>query len=1388
MYKDLLQCEESILVLTPAAVVRSIKDNQVFRTAFVQQCLQVGNLVVCTDALIGRNLRVKNNLSVGGNEAIQGNLTVEGNLVVNGGQVIVGPITLQGDLTVNGNEIVNGNITAVDITATGNFLASDNSYTFTSDLGSGMHHPALGTLTFATGGVTRLQIEPTGTVRIPDSTGTSNALVVQGNINAPAATIIGGATSCANGQTALELTSGSDINPTLRVTQTCGADAVDVTGNVSIDGDVTITGTISTSSLQFLAGDGTASTPSYSFTSDTNTGIYRPEPDTVAISTGSVERLFINGAGTMTINSATGTNTSLIVNGDGSVSTAVITNSGTGTALEVIHPTTGNALVATGIVNINTTGSADTNIGNTSGGGAVNIDAGAASHFITSAATLTFNAASSIDINNSGIGSTTIGSATSRINLPGLPTDGLLPGMALVIDGSNNVQKLAFTNAPTDNTIAWRDNSGNLQVHLPIADVDAANKAYVDAVATGLVVKAPVRALAATPIVLSGSQTIDGVLVVAGDRVLAVGQIDNVDNGIWVVQAGAWDRPTDYACGQSAAGSYTLVEEGTTYAGTDWVASTPAPADIICTNPIAWVEFTAPQAVTGNNVGTGSGLVFRDKTGTVLNFRTLNQANHILIDTDTSVINTVTIQTDATSANTANTIVSRDASGDFAAGAISALTLTATGNITSTTGNISATAGDVSGNNIIASGNITATGNISGDNISSSGQFLAATGSATAPSYSFSADPNTGIYRPAANQIAVSTNGVERMLVNGVGTVTIDASAGTADALVVIGNSSATAETITAGLNRTALAVAGNGTAVAQTITTAGSGTTLEVSNTGTGSALTVTGSAGATAQTITAGTNQTALAITGNGTAAAQTITKTGSGATLTVASTGATGGNALIVTGSDGATAQTVTAGTNQTALAITGNGSAIAETVTTAGSGTTLEVSNTGSGVALVVDGSNGATAQTVTAGTNQIALAITGNGTAAAETVTTAGSGTSLVVTNTGTGNAVTVTGSNGATAQAVTAGLNRTALAVTGNGNATAETVTTAGSGSSLAITNTGTGVGLTVTASGNTAQTISAGTNQVALAITGNGTANAQTITKTGSGTSLDVSNTGTGIALAVTGSTGNTAQTITAGTNRTALAITGNGSATAQTITKGGAGDSLAISNTGTGVGLTVTASGNTAQTITAGTNQTALAITGNGTAPAETVTTAGSAATLELRNTGTGIALSVIGSNSINAGTITAGTGQTALLLTSNTAANPTLRLTQGAATSPALITTGTGTFGGNLTLQPLTLTMNAIGTLDETGVTTTNQCVIPGTATTGSGASPTPGQITIDYSAALSSILAAVATNVDGGTDAHMNADVVGTSVTYSSRSSAGALVASKGFRYIVIGVPL
>jgi hypothetical protein len=85
--------------------------------------------------------------------------------------------------------------------------------------------------------------------------------------------------------------------------------------------------------------------------------------------------------------------------------------------------------------------------------------------------------------------------------------------------------------------------------------------------------KLPVSVVSVVNIALTGTYTLQGVALAAGDRVLAAGQTVGANNGIWVVAAGAWTRAVDMAAGSPALGAYTFANRGT-YTHTGWECTT----------------------------------------------------------------------------------------------------------------------------------------------------------------------------------------------------------------------------------------------------------------------------------------------------------------------------------------------------------------------------------------------------------------------------------------------------------------------------------------------------------------------------------------------------------------------------------------------------------------------------------------------------------------------------------------------------------------------------------------------------------------------------------------------------------------------------------------------
>ena len=90
--------------------------------------------------------------------------------------------------------------------------------------------------------------------------------------------------------------------------------------------------------------------------------------------------------------------------------------------------------------------------------------------------------------------------------------------------------------------------------------------------------KESVRVATTANITLSGTQTIDSVSVVAGDRVLVKNQTTGSENGIYICAAGAWTRATDADTNDKVtAGMFTVAAEGGINADTLWVLTTNDP-------------------------------------------------------------------------------------------------------------------------------------------------------------------------------------------------------------------------------------------------------------------------------------------------------------------------------------------------------------------------------------------------------------------------------------------------------------------------------------------------------------------------------------------------------------------------------------------------------------------------------------------------------------------------------------------------------------------------------------------------------------------------------------------------------------------------------------------
>ena len=204
------------------------------------------------------------------------------------------------------------------------------------------------------------------------------------------------------------------------------------------------------------------------------------------------------------------------------------------------------------------------------------------------------------------------GTITLTLNVADTDSAGLLPAAMWQM----------LTDATSDATaskLVKRDGSGNAKVATPTDSAHIATKGYVDSARQGLDVKASVRVATTAPINLAtdldAGSVIDGVTLVAGDRVLVKNQSSASENGIYVaVASGAASRSSDANgtadTGELTSGTFTFVEAGTVNFDSGFVISTDGTITVGTTG-ITWTQFSG-----AGSFEAGDGL---SKSGTQVN-------------------------------------------------------------------------------------------------------------------------------------------------------------------------------------------------------------------------------------------------------------------------------------------------------------------------------------------------------------------------------------------------------------------------------------------------------------------------------------------------------------------------------------------------------------------------------------------------------------------------------------------------------------------------------------------------------------------------------------------------------------------------------------------------
>ncbi len=213
-----------------------------------------------------------------------------------------------------------------------------------------------------------------------------------------------------------------------------------------------------------------------------------------------------------------------------------------------------------------------------------------------------------------------------------------------------------------------------------------ATRGFVESVAAGLDPKDSCKVATTGNITLSGTQTIDGVSVSAGDRVLCIAQSDSKDNGIYICAAGSWSRSSDMAAGSNAAGASMFIEQGTANGDKGFVCTSNKGSDVVGTNDLSFSQYTGVSGIEA-----GAALT---KTGDRLDVAVDDSS--IEISSDALRVKSGGISNDMLAGSVANNkLANSTISGVSLGGALNALSAAATGGITITSYNGSAAVSDL---------------------------------------------------------------------------------------------------------------------------------------------------------------------------------------------------------------------------------------------------------------------------------------------------------------------------------------------------------------------------------------------------------------------------------------------------------------------------------------------------------------------------------------------------------------------------------------------------------------------------------------------------------------------------------------------------------------------
>ena len=262
--------------------------------------------------------------------------------------------------------------------------------------------------------------------------------------------------------------------------------------------------------------------------------------------------------------------------------------------------------------------------------------------FTVSSGAVSIGSISNSQIDNSSltIGSTSINlgaTASSLAGLTNVTASGAITGGSLVADNITvNGNEISSTN--TNGNISLNPNgSGSIDANsaniVNVADPTqaqhAATKAYVDAVKQALDIKDSVRVATTANITiataLNADDTLDGVTLANGDRVLVKDQSSAGENGIYVVGTTPARSADANTAAELTGGTFVFVEEGTVNGDNGFVFTHDGTPSNFGTTAMPVVQFSgAGQVIAGDALS---------KSGNTLNVNDDNKTIEVSGDT-----------------------------------------------------------------------------------------------------------------------------------------------------------------------------------------------------------------------------------------------------------------------------------------------------------------------------------------------------------------------------------------------------------------------------------------------------------------------------------------------------------------------------------------------------------------------------------------------------------------------------------------------------------------------------------------------------------------------------------------------------------------------------------